>query len=303
MLTATVETYLAVRRAAGFQLRSVAVYLRSFARFATARGQTYVCTPTVIAWATLAASEAQRHTRLMAVRRFAHFMHAEDPRHDLPPDTLFCGRRQRPLPYIFTAEDLHDILDAAHRLGPRGSLRPYTYSTLFGLLAATGMRPSEARALQWCDLTPDGLIIRESKFKKSRLLPLHTTTWAALERYLDRRRQVAGQAPYLFVSRRGGKLSHTGVADTFHAVVTAAGLPREPGRACPTLMDFRHTFAVRGLATCPDSRDQVGRHMLALTTYMGHAKVASTYWYLESTPELLTDIAQRCEAFLAGGGR
>jgi integrase/recombinase XerD len=93
------------------------------------------------------------------------------------------------------------------------------------------------------------------------------------------------------------------VADTFHAVVTAAGLPREPGRACPTLMDLRHTFAVRGLATCPDRRDQVGRHMLALTTYMGHAKIASTYWYLESTPELLIDIAQRCEAFIAGGGR
>jgi integrase len=165
------------------------------------------------------------------------------------------------------------------------------------------MRPSEARTLQLHDLTPDRLIIRESKFKKSRLLPLHDTTWAALERYLDRRQQVAGHAPHLFVSHRGGQLSHTVVADTFHAVVTAAGLPREPGRACPTLMDLRHTFAVRGLATCPDSRDQVGRHMLALTTYMGHAKVASTYWYLESTPELLTDIAQRCEAFIAGGGR
>jgi integrase/recombinase XerD len=303
MLTAAVETYLAVRRAAGFQLTPVATYLHSFARFATERGQAYVTTPTVIEWATTTASEAQRHTRLMAVRRFAHFMHAEDPRHEIPPDTLFCGRRQRPRPYIFTAADLQDIMDYAHRLGPPGSLRPHTYRTLFGLLAATGMRPSEARALQLHDLTQDGLIIRESKFKKSRLLPLHETTWAALERYLDRRRQVAGCALHLFVSHRGGPLSHTVVADTFHAVVTAAGLPREPGRACPTLMDLRHTFAVRGLAACPESRDQVGRHMLALTTYMGHAKVASTYWYLESTPELLTDIAQRCEAFIAGGGR
>jgi integrase len=239
----------------------------------------------------------------MAVRRFAHFMRAEDPRHELPPDTLFCGRRQRPIPYIFTARELQQMMDAAHRLGPPGSLRPHTYSTLFGLLAATGMRPSEARALQLPDLTLDGLLIRESKFKKSRLLPLHATTWAALERYLARRRQVAGHAPQLFVSRRGGKLSHTIVAETFQAVVTAAGLPREPGTPCPTLMDLRHTFAVRGLETCPESRDQVGRHMLALTTYMGHAKVASTYWYLESTPELMTDIAQRCEAFIAGGGR
>jgi len=147
------------------------------------------------------------------------------------------------------------------------------------------MRPSEARALQRHDLTPDGLIIRESQFKQSRLLPLHDTTWAALERYLDRRRQVAGWAPHLLVSHRGGPLSHTVVADTFHAVVTAAGLPREPGRACPTFMDLRHPLAVRGLATCPDRRAQVGRHRLALTTYMGHAKVASTYGYLESPPE------------------
>jgi integrase/recombinase XerD len=302
MLTAAVETYLAVRRAAGFQLIPVATYLHSFARFATERGQTYVVTQTVIDWATTAASEAQRHNRLMAVRRFAYFMHAEDPRHELPPDTLFCGRRQRPIPYIFHAEELQRIMAAARRLGPPGSLRPHTYSTLFGLLAVTGMRPSEARALQLHDLTPDGLIIRESKFKKSRLLPLHDTTWAALEYYLDRRRQVAGYAPHLFVSRRGRQLSHTVVADTFQAVVKAAGLPRERGMPYPTLMDLRHTFAVRGLATCPDNRDQVGRHMLALTTYMGHAKVASTYWYLESTPELMADIAQRCEAFVAGGG-
>jgi len=169
MVQAAVETYLAVRRAAGVQLTPVATYLPSFARFATARGQTSVTTPTVIAWATTTASEAQRHTRLMAVRRFAHFMHAEDPRHEIPPDTLFCGRRQRPRPDIFTAADLQDIMDYAHRLGPPGSLRPHTYRTLFGLLAATGMRPSEARALQRHDLTPDGLIIRASQFKQSRL--------------------------------------------------------------------------------------------------------------------------------------
>lgn len=303
MLMAAVEMYLTVRRAAGFQLKPVEFYLRSFARFAMERGQTYVVTNTVIAWATTAASEAQRHTRLMAVRRFAHFMRAEDPRHELPPDHLFHGRRQRPIPYIFAVEEIQRLMVAARRLGPSGSLRPHTYSTLFGLLAATGMRPSEARALQLRDLTPDGLIIRESKFKKSRLLPLHATTWSALERYLDRRRQVAGHAPYLFISRRGGQLSHTIVADTFYEVVKAAGIPRESGTPRPRLMDLRHTFAVRGLETCPDSRDQVGRHMLALTTYMGHAKVESTYWYLESIPQLMADIARHCEAFISGGGR
>ena len=302
MLIAAVETYLAVRRAAGFQLKPAESYLRSFARFATACGQTHVVTRTVIDWATTAASEAQRHNRLMAVLRFARFMHAEDRRHEIPPEHLFCGRRQRPIPYIFGADEIQRLLACARLLGPPGTLRPSTYSTLFGLLAATGMRPAEALALELRDLTPDGLVIRESKFKKSRLLPLHDTTRAALEQHLRQRRRVAGGDPHLFVSRGGGKLSHAIAAKTFHDVVKAAGIPREPGRPRPRLMDLRHTFAVRGLESCPDHRDQVGRHMLALTTYLGHAKVESTYWYLESTPELMADLARRCEAFVYGGG-
>ena len=195
---------------------------------------------------------------------------------------------------------MHRLLTQAGRLRPSSSLRPYTYSTLFGLLAATGMRPSEARALECRDLTPDGLVIRRTKFKKSRLLPLHPTTWTALEWYLDRRRRIAGHDPHLFVSRRGGPLSYSILADTFHDVVKAAGIPREAGKPRPRLMDLRHTFAVQALASCPDNRDQVGRHMLALTTYMGHAKVESTYWYWEHTPELRTDIARCCAAFMYG---
>jgi integrase/recombinase XerD len=301
MLMADVDAYVAVRRATGFQLKASEAYLRSFARFAAARGDTYVVSPTAIEWATTASAEAQRNNRLRTVVRFARFMHAEDPRHEIPPADVFCGRRQRPTPYIFSTEEIQRLVVHAQQLRPVGSLRPQTYSTLFGLLAATGMRPAEARALQLSDIMPEGLTIRESKFKKSRLLPLHETTWVALKSYLDRRRHVAGHNPYVFVSRRGSRLSHTVVAETFHAVVQAAGLPSEPGRPRPRLMDFRHTFAVRGLQTCPKAREHVGRHMLALTTYMGHAKVESTYWYLENTPELLADIAYCCEAFVAGG--
>jgi integrase len=162
------------------------------------------------------------------------------------------------------------------------------------------MRPSEARTLQLSDLTPDGLLLRETKFKKSRLLPLHETTWGALEAYLDQRRRVAGHDPHLFVSLRGGPLSHQVMRVTFLEVAKAAGIPTESTKPRPRLMDLRHTFAVRGLASCPNNRDQVGHHMLALTTYMGHAKVKSTYWYLDSTPELMVDITQCCEAFVYG---
>ncbi len=300
MFMTAVGTYLAVRRAAGFELHAAEVYLRSFARFATEHGDTSVVAQTVIDWATVTSSEAQRHNRLMVVLRFARFMHAEDPRHELPPKDVFSGRRQRPAPYILSAEEIPRLVTQAGRLRPSSSLRPHTYSTLFGLLAATGMRPSEARALECSDLTPDGLVIRKTKCKKSRLLPLHHTTRAALERYLDRRCRVSGHDPHLFISRRGRPLSYDVLADTFHTVVKAAGIQRKTGKPRPRLMDLRHTFAVRSLENSPDNRDQVGRHMLALTTYMGHAKVESTYWYLENTPELMTDIAQRCEAFMYG---
>lgn len=303
MLNRAVNTYLAVRRATGFQLQSAEYYLRDFTRFALVRGDTHVVAHTAIAWATQGTSEAQRHNRLMTVIRFARFMRAEDRRHELPPDDVFCGRRERPTPYIFQEDELQRVVAGARQLGPSGSLRPDTYSTLFGLLAATGMRPSEARALHLTDVTPDGLLIRESKFRKSRMVPLHDTARVSLEHYLKRRCRLAGADPHLFISLRGGKLSRTAVAETFQQVLKASGIPALPGRPRPRLMDLRHTFAVRALETCPEGRDHVGRHILALTTYMGHAKVESTFWYLESTPELMADIAQCAEAFVYGGGQ
>jgi integrase/recombinase XerD len=301
MVMTAVDTYLAVRRAVGFQLKTTELHLRSFARFAAEQGDTHVVTQTAIDWATTATSEAQRHKRLMIVRRFACFMYAEAPRHELPPEGLFLGSNQRPTPYIFSKEELQRLVAHARRLRPLDSLRPHTYSTLFGLLAATGMRPSEARTLRLSDLTPGGLLIRETKFKKSRLLPLHDTTWAALESYMDQRRRVASPDPHLFISLRGGPLCPQIMRTTFYEVAKAAGIPAEGAKPRPRLMDLRHTFAVRKLETGPHNRDQVGRHMLALTTYMGHAKIDSTYWYLENTPELMIAIARRCEALIYGG--
>jgi site-specific recombinase XerD len=301
MLMPAVDAYLAVRRAVGFDLVPIERYLRHFAQFAAARADTHVVAQTAIDWAATAASETERRCRLMAVIRFARFVQAEDPRHEIPSEGVFCRRRQRPTPYILSEEELQRLVAHTQQLGPAGSLRPHTYSTLFGLLAATGMRVSEARALRLDDITADGLRVRESKFKKSRLLPLHETAWAALERYLDRRRRVAGNCPYLFVTRRPDQLSRTVVTQTFHQVLQAAGIPSKPGTPRPRLTDLRHTFATRALETCPDDRDHVGQHMLALTTYMGHTCVASTYWYLENVPELMSDIARRCETFVYGG--
>ncbi len=297
MLMHAVDTYLAIRRAAGFKLDAVEGYLRNFAQFATAQGDTHVVTRTAIAWAAQAASEPQRHNRLNVVVRFARFSHAEDPRHDIPPARVFCGQRHRPTPYIFREQDIQALVTHAARLGPSGSLRPQTYSTLVALLAVTGLRISEALALRFQDVTPDGLVIRETKFRKSRLVPLHETATSALQGYLAQRCALALDDDHLFVSSRRRPLSYFTVVKTFHQLLDAAGIPADPDRPRPRLMDLRHTFASRALETCPDGRDNVGRHMLALTTYMGHARVASTYWYLEQTPQLLGDIAQTCERF------
>jgi integrase/recombinase XerD len=187
MLMQAVNTYLAIRHAADFKLDAVERYLRDFAQFATARGDTHVVTHTAIAWAAQATSEPQRHNRLNVVVRFARFSHAEDPHHDIPPPRVFCGQRHRPTPYLFREQDIQAFVTQATRLGPPGSLRPHTYSTLLALLAVTGLRISEALALRFQDVTPDGLVIRATKFRKSRLVPLHETTTAALQGYLGKR--------------------------------------------------------------------------------------------------------------------
>ena len=303
MLMQVVETYLAIRRAAGYKLRGVEQYLRDFAHFATIHGDSHVMVQTAITWAARTASEAQRAERLGIVIRFARFSHAEDLRHEIPPERLFCARRQRPTPYIFTAQEIQTLLAEAARLGPPGSLRPHLYRTLFGLLAVTGLRISEALALRFKDITPDGLVIRETKFHKSRMLPLHETTTAALERYVAQRCQLALDDDHLFVSRRRRPLCAKAVRETFHQVLAAAGIPREPGRPQPRLMDFRHTFATTVLVACPDGRDNIHRHMLALSTYLGHTCIGSTFWYLERTPQLMGDIAQTCEAFFGRADR
>jgi len=298
MLKEAIATYLAVRRAGGFKLEDDELYLYSFARFADAQGDTHVVAQTAIAWAGQACSEAQRAQHLKAVIRFAHFSRATDSRHEIPPQGVFCARRRRPAPYLFNDETVQALMLQAEQLGPAGSLRPLMYSTLIGLLAATGLRISEALNLRFQDVTPDGLVVRNTKFRKSRLVPLHPTTRAALDRYLLKRGQLAGTDDHLFVSRRRHPLSRQAVYPTFHQLLTAASLPHQPGLPRPRLIDFRHSFASNALVTCPDDRDHIGRHALALMTYLGHAQPSSTFWYLERTPQLMGNIAQTCEQWV-----
>jgi len=302
MLKHDVERYVALRRATGFKFQDSEAMLQSFVAFAVERGDDAVVAETAVSWARQSKSSRRSHERLRIVTRFAQFLRAEDPRHELPPQDTFRPKAVRPSPHIYSEEDIARIVAYAAKLGRVGSLRPLTYSTMFGLMAVAGLRRNEVVELRIGDFTDDGLIIRETKFQKSRFVPLHETTVEQLERYLAERRKVAGQTDHLFISLRRKKLDPHTVLMTFRTVCEQAGLGRTVAGTRPRLHDLRHTFAVRALERCPTGRDEVNRHMLALTTYMGHARVESTYWYLERTPQLLRDIADACEAFMPGGG-
>jgi integrase/recombinase XerD len=299
MLAQAVESYLAVRRACGFGLKCQGNLLRSFAVFSEASGQTYVCSETALQWAGLARSVRQRARRLGEVIRFARYVHAEDQRHEVPPPVFGSEKGPRPVPYILSEDDIRRLVQAASQSGYR-TLRRYTYSTLFALLACTGLRVSEAIRLHFEDITPDGLVIRSSKFRKSRFVPLHETARAGLEQYLERRRPYAPFDEHVFVSLRRKLLRIEDVERAFRTAARKIGLPCQPQRPRPTPHSLRHTFAVRALETCPDGRDRITKHMLALSTYLGHGKVSDTYWYLQATPELMKSIAERCESLVAG---
>ena len=303
MLMQDVDGYLALRRSLGFPLHSTERVLRSFVRAAVAAHDTYIVSSTAIRWAGQSSSEAQRNKRLRTVCLFARFMHAEDSRHEIPPDNVYCGQRPRVAPYIFTDEELRQISRQARRLGRPGSLRPYTFDTLFSLIAATGIRPSEACNLRLADFSSEGIIVREAKFRKSRLLPLHPSSVASLKGYLDRRQQAPCADNHFFISTRGRGVSKKDVRNVFRQVLAACGIPKRPVARAPRLMDLRHTFAVRALEACPDGRGGVRQHMLALSTYMGHSHSRYTYWYLENTPDLMRDIAEVTEAFVNGGAK
>jgi len=301
MLSHDLQRHTELHRALGFKFRTQHALLRLFVSHAETLGDEFVGSRRVIDWAAQAPSAAQRRNRLLMVRRFALALRAEDERHEVPPADAFgvTGPRRRK-PHIYAPEEITHLLAAAAVLGPAGSLTASTYATLFGLLAATGMRVSEALALQMADATVDGLLIRATKFHKSRLLPLHDTVHAALNRHLQHRARVVLSGNSLFTSTGHGPLPYDTVAGVFRRLARSLGLRGEAGKPDARIHDLRHTFAVRSLEGCPRERRAITRHLLALSTYLGHARVADTYWYLEATPVLLREVAEAGEILLRG---
>jgi integrase len=302
MLNHDMARYVELQRAMGFKFQVQHALLRSFVAFAEAAGDAFVRVDRVLDWAVRAPSSAQRRNRLLTVRRFALAMRAEDARYEIPAVEALGGRcRKRRIPHIYTPDEITRLVRAAARMPPQGLIRPLMYATLFGLLAATGLRVSEALALRLEDITEDGLIIRQGKFHKSRLVPLHDTTRNALDAYLSARARLGTFDTGLFVSTSGTAPAYSTVVATFLRLARSIGLRGEPGQRGPRIHDLRHTFAVRSLEQCRQTREEVARHIVALSTYLGHAHVTDTYWYLQATPFLMERIAEAGETLYRGG--
>jgi integrase len=294
-LAASVAAYLQYRTQLGFKLENEHSALPALVRFA--RHQHHrgpLTTRLAVAWACASpqASPCQQARRLDMARTFARFWQPFDPRTEIPPPGLLGSSYPgRPPAYIYTDQQIRDLLAATAQLRP--AWRAITFKTFFGLLAVTGLRLSEALHLQTQDLDWGAglLTIRRAKFKRTRQIPVHASTLQALQRY-QRQRVRVGQCPAFFLQPNGQPLSLWQVKRAFQRLRRQLGWTAPPRRR---LHDLRHTFAVNTLLRWYRHRRNVGRQVLGLTHYLGHRRLTDTYWYLSAVPALLALARQRWE--------
>jgi integrase len=295
--------YLRMRRSLGYKLERAEKLLGQFLAYLEQRGGETVTVAEALAWARLPGGSPDWWAfRLSAVRGFASYLHALDPAHEVPAADLLPRRPPRAIPYLYTEGEIEALMGATSSL--RGALRRATYRTLLGLLWVTGMRAGEAIRLDRddLDLVRGVLTVRDSKFGKSRLLPLHRSTVTALRRYL-RLRETHGATEVsdaLFISPAGTRLLYCNLHATFRQLRSDAGLEVCSARRRPRIHDLRHTFAVRTLLGWYRAGEDVQARLPLLSTYLGHAHPKDTYWYLSAAPELLRLAGQRLERSLGG---
>jgi integrase/recombinase XerD len=294
--------YLAMRRSLGYKLDKAERLVGQFVAFAEDRGETHIRTETVLAWATkpVGAAAIWYSRRLAEVRLFARHLSTLNPMTEVPPDDLLPARGRRATPYLYTPQEVANLMRATSLL--RGEHVQATYRTLIGLLAATGIRIGEAINLDREDFdAANGILtVHKGKFGKSRELPLHPTTVAALDAYLRRGdRPGKGAMKVLLPNSRGKRLRYTTVQPTFSRLLHHCGISPRSAECRPRIHDIRHSFAVNTIidgykAGEPESR------LAILSTYLGHADPADTYWYLSAAPELLGLAGDRLERYLGG---
>lgn len=287
------QQYLQLRRRLGFKLRDAGSMLSKFVRFAQRQHATFVTTQLALRWAAqpVDCHPALWTTRLSRVRQFARYVSAVDPRTEIPPHGLLPHRYRRKPPYLYSDQEVRALIAAAQQLPSPRHLRGATYATLFGLLAATGLRVGEALGLDRADvdLAQALLTVRQTKANKARLVPLHPSTNQALRRYERLRDRVCPrpQSPRFFLSERGGALTYWIVRYWFIQVSRQIGLRQPADRHGPRIHELRHRFSIRTLVHWYRTGQDVEAHLPELATYLGHGHVTDTYWYLSATPELL----------------
>ena len=296
------QEYLAMRRNLGFKLRDAGVYLLEFVSYMEIQHAPYITCELALAWAQQPSGVLPScwANRLGVVRAFARHRGTVDPRTEIPPPGLLPHRPQRAQPYLYSTAEIVKLLDAARRMPDPEGLRRWTYYCFFGLLSVTGLRFCEACALQIkdVDLKSGMLMVRNSKFGKSRLLPLHRSTCRVLRQYLEKRELHWTGRPvsnYLFVGVSGQQLYGTEVRQTFYRLSREIGLRNKAKNQGPRLHDFRHRFAMNALLRWYRSGDDPERRLPVLSAYLGHVHYSNTYWYLSNCPELMRAAMQRLE--------
>jgi len=293
-LEQALNDYLCICRGLGFQLQEEESRLRNFVAFVQAERASCITRQLVLRWATRP-TKAQPFTwaqRFGIIRRFAIWYSVIEPRTEIPPAGLLPHRYRRKPPYIYSDEEIQKLLRRTQQLSSPKGLRAHTYTTLFGLLVATGMRVNEALTLDRSDvdLKLGILHIRRTKFGKSRYVPIHASTVGALKKYAGRRdRLFPASLAAFFISEKGHRITKWVAQYTFAKISQGVGLRASVkgfGRG-PRLLDMRHRFAARTLINWYRAGIDVEQELPRLSTYLGHVHVNHTYWYLEAVPELL----------------
>jgi integrase len=304
--------YIAARRALGAQLQEPARTLSGFVEFLGRKRAKFITIALALEWSQQS-QNVQRATwarKLSMVRQFARWLSVIEPRHQVPPSRLLNVRHRRNKPHIYSDQEIAQLMAAAFALpSPRG-IKGLTLGTLIGLLATAGLRPGEAAALENQDVNFQArvLVIRDSKFGKSRHVPVHKSAVAALENYVRERNRLFPLpcSPAFFVSDRGRALDLGAVRRWFCKISRSCGLRRDPGgKRCgrgPRLQDMRHSFATKRLVEWYRTGSNVPLQMPKLATYLGHSSVGCTYWYIEAVPELL-ELATEFQLAASQGGR
>jgi len=300
VLNKAIRDYLALRRGLGFKLVKHEAGLKEFASFLARKRSSHITVALALEWATQHAHQQPNEwaVRLSIARGFARHWSATDPLTEIPPVGLLPYRPARAQPYCYSDHEIRQLLNAAKARPSIDPLRCWTYYCLFGLLAVTGMRLGEALNLRTEDL--DGaegvLTIRGAKFGKSRLVPLHASTCKVLTDYAKRRdRMFRDRKDYFLVNKNGNRLDKGEVHRTFYLLSRQIGLRAPNASRGPRLHDFRHRFAIETLLRWYRHGEDAERRLPILSTYLGHAHVTDTYWYLTGTPELLGAANKRLE--------